>query len=145
MKKKSFLYYLKRDKYLYLLLVLPIIYYAVFRYAPMYGVTIAFKDYNIFAGITKSDWIGLDVFRDIFQMKEFYRTVRNTFLLNFLDLLFGFPFPIILALALNEVRIKWFRKVSQSILYVPYFLSWIVKEVLFTRCSQPIRGCSITC
>ena len=59
-------------------------------------------------------------------MKEFYRTVRNTFLLNFLDLLFGFPFPIILALALNEVRIKWFRKVSQSILYVPYFLSWIV-------------------
>ena len=126
MKKKSFLYYLKRDKYLYLLLVLPIIYYAVFRYAPMYGVTIAFKDYNIFAGITKSDWIGLDVFRDIFQMKEFYRTVRNTFLLNFLDLLFGFPFPIILALALNEVRIKWFRKVSQSILYVPYFLSWIV-------------------
>ena len=126
MKKKSFLYYLKRDKYLYLLLVLQIIYYAVFRYAPMYGVTIAFKDYNIFAGITKSDWIGLDVFRDIFQMKEFYRTVRNTFLLNFLDLLFGFPFPIILALALNEVRIKWFRKVSQSILYVPYFLSWIV-------------------
>lgn len=126
MKKKSFLYYLKRDKYLYLLLVLPIIYYAVFRYAPMYGVTIAFKDYNIFAGITKSDWIGLDVFRDIFQMKEFYRTVRNTFLLNFLDLLFGFPFPIILALALNEVRIKWFRKVSQSILYVPYFPSWIV-------------------
>ena len=126
MKKKSFLYYLKRDKYLYLLLVLPIIYYAVFRYAPMYGVTIAFKDYNIFAGITKSDWIGLDVFRDIFQMKEFYRTVRNTFLLNFLDLLFGFPFPIILALALNEVRIKWFRKVSQSILYVPYFLSWLV-------------------
>ena len=126
MKKKSFLYYLKRDKYLYLLLVLPIRYYAVFRYAPMYGVTIAFKDYNIFAGITKSDWIGLDVFRDIFQMKEFYRTVRNTFLLNFLDLLFGFPFPIILALALNEVRIKWFRKVSQSILYVPYFLSWIV-------------------
>ena len=126
MKKKSYLYYLKRDKYLYLLLVLPIIYYAVFRYAPMYGVTIAFKDYNIFAGITKSDWIGLDVFRDIFQMKEFYRTVRNTFLLNFLDLLFGFPFPIILALALNEVRIKWFRKVSQSILYVPYFLSWIV-------------------
>ena len=126
MKKKSFLYYLKRDKYLYLLLVLPIIYYAVFRYAPMYGVTIAFKDYNIFAGITKSDWIGLDVFRDIFQMKEFYRTVRNTFLLNFLDLLFGFPFPIVLALALNEVRIKWFRKVSQSILYVPYFLSWIV-------------------
>lgn len=126
MKKKSFLYYLKRDKYLYLLLVLPIIYYAVFRYAPMYGVTIAFKDYNIFAGITKSDWIGLDVFRDIFQMKEFYRTVRNTFLLNFLDLLFGFPFPIILALALNEIRIKWFRKVSQSILYVPYFLSWIV-------------------
>ena len=126
MKKKSFLYYLKRDKYLYLLLVLPIIYYAVFRYAPMYGVTIAFKDYNIFAGITKSDWIGLDVFRDIFQMKEFYRTVRNTFLLNFLDLLFGFPFPIILALALNEVRIKWFCKVSQSILYVPYFLSWIV-------------------
>ena len=111
---------------MYLLLVLPIIYYAVFRYAPMYGVTIAFKDYNIFAGITKSDWIGLDVFRDIFQMKEFYRTVRNTFLLNFLDLLFGFPFPIILALALNEVRIKWFRKVSQSILYVPYFLSWIV-------------------
>ena len=123
--KKS-LFYIKRDRYLYLLLILPLTYYAIFRYGSMYGVTIAFKNYSIFAGINGSKWVGLAVFRKIFNLKEFYRAVRNTFLLNFLDLIFGFPTPILLALLINEIRVRWFKRVTQSLMYIPHFISWVV-------------------
>lgn len=117
---------LKRDFYLYLLLTLPMLYFIIFKYLPMYGVIIAFKNYNIFEGTFKSPWIGLDNFIEIFTMGEFYRVLRNTFLLNFLDLFFGFPAPIILALIINEVQKARFKKVTQTILYLPHFLSWII-------------------
>lgn len=73
------MYYLKRDFFLYLLLLLPITYFLIFKYAPMYGILIAFKDYNIFDGIAKSKWIGLSAFKELFGMKDFYRVLRNTF------------------------------------------------------------------
>ena len=118
--------WMKRDIYLYAMLVLPVIYYLVFCYIPMYGTTIAFKDYNIFDGMFKSEWIGFETFKSIFRMKEFSRAVFNTLRLNFLTLIFGFPSPIILALMLNEVKSKWFKKSVQTILYLPHFISWVI-------------------
>ena len=124
--RKGILYYLKRDAFLYLLLLLPVMYFIVFKYAPMYSIVIAFQDYNIFAGISGSQWVGLDVFKEIFRSNDFYRALRNTFLLNGLDLLFGFPAPIILAIIINEIKYNKFKKISQTMLYLPHFLSWVI-------------------
>ncbi|MEO2211062.1 ABC transporter permease subunit [Paenibacillus amylolyticus] len=118
--------YLKRYWQLYALISLPLIYFLIFRYGPMYGVQIAFKDFNLFQGINGSEWIGFDAFREVFGMRDFYTTLRNTFMLNFLDLLVSFPAPIILAIMLYEVRFKWFKKISQTILYIPHFISWVI-------------------
>jgi len=92
----------------------------------MYGTTIAFKDYNLFDGMFKSEWIGFETFKSVFRMKEFSRAVLNTLRLNFLSLIFGFPSPIILALMLNEVKSKLFKKSVQTILYLPHFISWVI-------------------
>ncbi len=118
--------YIKRYWQLYALLSLPIIYFLIFRYGPMYGVQIAFKDFNLFQGINGSEWIGLDAFREVFAMNDFYITLRNTFMLNFLDLLVSFPAPIILAIMLYEIRSSWFKKFSQTVLYIPHFISWVI-------------------
>lgn len=125
-KKKSLLDYLKQDYIFYLLLLVPMLYYLIFHYVPMYGAIIAFKDYNIFKGAFKSEWVGLAVFKEIFQMKEFYQVLKNTIMLNFLDLLLSFPAPIILALVLNEVRKGRFKKSVQTLAYLPHFISWVI-------------------
>lgn len=114
------------DWQLYALLLLPVAYFVIFKYVPMYGVTIAFKDYNMFQGMLKSPWAGFDAFREILGMRDFYRVLRNTLMLNLLDLVISFPAPIILALLLNEVRLKWFKKGAQTILYLPHFISWVI-------------------
>lgn len=118
--------YFKRYWQLYALLALPITYFIIFRYGPMYGVQIAFKDFNLFQGIGGSEWIGFDAFRQVFDMREFYTTLRNTFMLNFLDLLVSFPAPIILAIMLYEIKSIWFKKISQTLLYIPHFISWVI-------------------
>lgn len=115
----------KRQWPLYLLMVLPMTFFIVFKYIPMAGVAVAFKDYNIFRGVWDSEWVGLDVFREIFGMPQFYRALRNTLMLNVFALL-TFPVPIILALMLNELRIKWYKRVSQTLLYLPHFISWVI-------------------
>ncbi|PZE22832.1 ABC transporter permease [Paenibacillus xerothermodurans] len=115
-----------QDWQLYALLFVPMVYFLVFKYVPMYGVTIAFKEFNMFQGVWNSPWIGLDAFREIFQMKDFYKVLRNTMLLNLLDLVISFPAPIILALLLNEIRIHWFKKGAQTVLYLPHFISWVI-------------------
>lgn len=125
-KKLGFMYYLKKDIFLYLLLLLPLTYFIVFKYGPIYGILIAFKDYNIFEGISKSKWIGFDAFKELFAMKDFYRVLRNTLMLNSLDLIVGFPAPIIIAIILNEIRSIWYKKVAQTLLYLPHFLSWVI-------------------
>lgn len=124
--KKLIINNLKRDYVLYILLLLPIAYIIIFKYAPIYGVVMAFQDYNIFEGISGSRWVGFDVFKFIFQQDSFYRALKNTITLNFLDLLAGFPAPIILAILLNELRHEKFKKVTQTILYLPHFLSWVI-------------------
>ncbi|WP_248924077.1 ABC transporter permease [Paenibacillus hamazuiensis] len=115
-----------QDYQLYLLIGLPIVYFLLFKYVPMYGAAIAFKDYNIFQGVLGSEWVGFDNFRQLFAMSQFYQVVRNTLLLNVLDLLFSFPAPIVLAILLNELRVVWFKKAAQTILYLPHFISWVI-------------------
>lgn len=125
-KKNRILHSLKRDSLLYLLLLLPMAYILIFKYAPIYGVLMAFQDYNIFEGISGSEWVGLDVFKFIFEQNSFYRALTNTLVLNLLDLVAGFPAPIILAILLSEIPYVRFKKVTQTILYLPHFLSWVI-------------------
>jgi putative aldouronate transport system permease protein len=125
-KKNSFWRYLDKDKHLYIMLLPGIVFFAVFAYAPMYGVLIAFKDYGVFRGFAASPWVGLKHFRNFIQDPFFFRIIKNTFLLSFYSLLFGFPAPIILALMLNEVRNLNFKKVVQTVSYLPYFISTVV-------------------
>jgi putative aldouronate transport system permease protein len=132
--------YIKNNYLLYLFLVLPMAYFIIFKYASMYGVLIAFKDYNIFQGIMDSPWVGFDVFKEIFSMAEFRRALKNTIVLNLLDLFFGFPAPILLAIALNEIKLKTFKKVSQTILYMPYFLSWVIVGGIAVQIFAPQSG-----
>ncbi|RIX59759.1 sugar ABC transporter permease [Paenibacillus nanensis] len=118
--------YLRRYWQLYALLILPVSYFIIFKYGPMYGIIIAFKDFNFFQGIGGSEWIGFDGFREVFAMPDFYKTLRNTFMLNFFDLLVSFPAPLILAIMLYELKFAWFKKLSQTILYIPHFISWVI-------------------
>ncbi|WP_308167028.1 ABC transporter permease subunit [Acetivibrio sp. MSJd-27] len=108
------------------MMIIVVAYYVVFHYLPMYGVTMAFQDFNVSKGIFGSQWVGLKHFKEFFSSIYAWRTIRNTLLLSFYQLLFGFPFPIILALLLNEVRVKWFKKTVQSITYLPHFISVVV-------------------
>jgi putative aldouronate transport system permease protein len=113
-------------KYLYLLLLPAVIYYIVFKYVPMYGIIIAFKDFSFSRGILGSAWIGFENFRYLFGLNDFYRVFFNSIYLSFLRLLWGFPIPIILALMLNEMRSLRYKKILQTVVYLPHFISWIV-------------------
>lgn len=119
-------YSLKRDWQLYLLLLLPLAFVLVFKYAPMSGLLLAFKEYKIARGFWGSEWIGFKVFNEIFAKPDFVRALRNTLLLNSLDLVFSFTMPIVLALLLNEIKNVLFKRINQTLLYLPHFLSWII-------------------
>jgi putative aldouronate transport system permease protein len=116
----------KHNKLLYLMAVPMIVYLLVFCYYPMYGAVIAFKTFVPARGILGSPWVGLKHFKDFFGSFYFGRLLKNTFLISFWSILFGFPAPILLALMFNEVRGKLFKKVSQTISYLPYFVSLVV-------------------
>lgn len=120
-------------KWIYIMLLPVIAYFIVFRYAPMYGITIAFKNYNIFQGVFKSEWAGFSVFQKIFANKNFWSAIKNTFLLNFAALAVSFPLTIIVSLMLNEIRGVKFKKVTQSVLYLPHFISWVVVAGIATN------------
>ena len=124
---------LKRDWQLYLLLLVPVALVVIFNYAAYPGLRMAFMDYKPAKGYEGSDWVGFKTFVKIFQDADFGRALKNSLVFNLLDLLVGFPMPIILALMLNELRFMKFKKVSQTILYLPHFLSWaIIGSVAFT-------------
>jgi putative aldouronate transport system permease protein len=131
---------LKRMWFLYVILAFPLAHYIIFRYIPMYGVNIAFKEYNLFAGVAKSPWVGFANFREIFMMKNFYMALRNTLLLNITGLLFGFPAPIILAILLNELRVVKFKKIAQTLFYLPHFLSWVIIGGMVLQIFSPTTG-----
>ena len=117
---------LKRNRYIYLMLAPVVAYYLLFHYGPMYGVQIAFRDYSIARGILRSPWIGWENFAAFFRGFYFWRLVRNTLMINLLDLALGFPAPIILALLLNEIRSSSFKRTVQTITYMPHFVSLVV-------------------
>ncbi|WP_169082987.1 ABC transporter permease [Paenibacillus sp. PL91] len=118
--------HIKRDKQLLILFIPCIVFYLLFRYGPLYGLILAFKDYSVFSGVWGSDWVGLKHFIKFFTSDDFWLLFKNTLLLGFYSLIFGFPFPIILAVLLNEVRIKWFKKSVQTFSYLPAFLSVVI-------------------
>ncbi|MEC0229489.1 ABC transporter permease [Paenibacillus alba] len=103
-----------------------LVYYAVFHYAPMYGALIAFKEYSPMKGILGSEWVGFAHFKDFFGSYYFWRILKNTIVISLYSLVFEFPAPIILALLINEVRSKMFKRVAQTITYMPYFISLVV-------------------
>jgi putative aldouronate transport system permease protein len=111
---------------LYALLLPAVAWVALFCYTPMYGVTIAFKDYNSKLGLMGSPWAGLKYFDQFFSTSIFYQTLRNTLMLSFLQLSIGFPIPIVFALLLNQMYFKRYKKVVQTISYAPYFISNVV-------------------
>nr|WP_165280076.1 ABC transporter permease subunit [Paenibacillus protaetiae] len=114
------------NKYLYLMMIPVIAFYGIFHYAPMYGALIAFKDYSPMKGVLGSDWVGLKNFEDFFNSYYFVRILKNTLLISLYSLIFEFPAPILLALLINEVRSRMFKRVVQTITYMPYFISLVV-------------------
>nr|WP_235941500.1 ABC transporter permease subunit [Paenibacillus puerhi] len=131
---------LKRDRHLYLMLLPVIVFYLLFKYAPMVGEIIAFKDYRFADGIFGSKWVGFKHFESLFQSVDFWRVLRNTLLLNVYSLVFGFPVPILLALLLNEVRKEWYKRTVQNLLYLPHFISWAVLGGIFIAMLSPSTG-----
>lgn len=127
--KKGFIYNIKKYRQLYILLIPGIIFFLVFKYLPMIGIVIAFQEYQPWNGVKAiftSPWIGFRNFYDFFTSGNFWEILRNSLSISFLKLLFGFPAPIILALLLNEVGKTGFKRLVQTITYLPYFLSWVI-------------------
>ncbi|SFK94954.1 putative aldouronate transport system permease protein [Paenibacillus sp. 1_12] len=115
-----------QHKYMYMLALPGILFFLLFKFVPMWGLLLAFKEYNPYSGFSGSEWVGLKHFTELFTDKNFYIMLRNTFAINIFGLVFMFPLPIILSLMLNEVRHEVFKRVNQSIVYLPHFLSWVV-------------------
>ena len=108
---------------LYLLLIPGLIYLLLFKYAPMYGIVIAFQNFNIFEGLSKSEWVGLDNFIKLISYEEFYQVFTNTLFISIYKIVFLFPLPILVAVLVNEVRSNIFKRSIQTIIYLPHFLS----------------------
>jgi putative aldouronate transport system permease protein len=130
----------KRDWQLYLLLLLPVAMVIIFKYASYPGLRIAFLDYKPALGYDGSKFIGFGTFQRIFKDADFLKALKNTLIFNFADLIVGFPMPIILAILLNEIHFKRFKKLSQTILYLPHFLSWVIVASIFTQLLKPETG-----
>lgn len=128
------------QKMLYLILLPFIIWYAVFMFKPMYGMVIAFKDYSLFRGISGSEWVGLKNFKDFLTSPEFYVTLKNTLMLNVYSLLLEFPFAILLALMLNEVKNKYLKTIVQTASFIPYFIAIVVATGITINILSPSTG-----
>ncbi|QHW33584.1 sugar ABC transporter permease [Paenibacillus rhizovicinus] len=125
---------------MYALLIPGLIFLLLFKYTPMYGVVIAFQDFNIFSGIKGSEWVGLDQFQKLVHSDDFYQVLTNTLLISLYKIIILFPIPIVVALLLNEVRKMLFKRAIQTIIYLPHFLSWVVISGLFVTLLSPTDG-----
>lgn len=135
--------YLKRYWTLYLLLALPLTYFVVFKYIPMAYIQIGFKKFSIVQNVWDMEWAnnhGFEYFIKAFKNRDFLYALRNTLTLNLLDLVVGFPAPIILALLLNELAFKRFKRITQTVVYMPHFLSWIIISGLALQLFTPSNG-----
>ena len=137
---KSFAVRVKKHR-LHLLMILPVLaQFIIFKYLPLYGILLAFKDYRILQGIAESPWVGFFNFQRLFSSLDFLRVFKNTIVLALLNFIFGFPAPIIQALMINEMRGKIFKRISQSISYLPHFISWVILAGIFMELLSPSRG-----
>lgn len=126
LKRMSNMQYFKQHIWLYVLVLPGLLYFILFKYVPMGGLVIAFKDYSPFLGIWGSKWVGLDQFRKFFSTPDFWKLLRNTLGISLLQLVLYFPAPIILSLFLNEVRHSGYKRTIQTLVYVPHFVSWVI-------------------
>ncbi|CAH1201163.1 MULTISPECIES: ABC transporter permease [Paenibacillus] len=117
---------IRRNKWLYVLVLPGFLYFVIFKYLPMWGIVIAFQDYQPFLGIRNSEWVGFENFTTFFSNPDFFRLLRNTLILAIYDLIFFFPAPIIIALLLNEIRMAFFKRTIQTLVYVPHFVSMVI-------------------
>ena len=125
-KETRILYHIKRNTELYLMAMVPLLVYILFKYVPIFGVIIAFQEYDPFSGLLKSKWVGFAHFESFITGPYFLRLMRNTLLINIYQLVFSFPAPIVLALLLNELKALKFKRVIQSISYLPHFISTVI-------------------
>lgn len=139
-KSNSLLRRAVRQRYLLILLFPGLIYFVIFKYVPMYGIIIAFKDYDFMRGIGGSAWVGLKYFKEFFASPYCFRLIKNTFLLSAVNLILGFPIPIVLALLLNELKSQKLKKLTQTASYLPYFLSTVVVIGILQQLVSPSSG-----
>ena len=125
---------------LYAMLLPGLLFLFVFKYTPMYGIVIAFQEFNIFDGISGSQWVGIEQFRKLIDSEEFGIVFRNTLLISFYKIVILFPIPIVIALFLNEVMSAWFKRLIQTVIYLPHFLSWVIIAGLFINILSPAGG-----
>lgn len=137
---RSLIKTIQRDWQLYFLLILPLAFVFIFKYASYPGLRMAFMNYKPAKGYAGSDWVGFKTFEKIFRDADFLRALKNSLVFNFLDLIVGFPVPILLALLLNELRFKRFKKISQTVLYLPHFLSWVIIASVAYTLFRPNTG-----
>jgi putative aldouronate transport system permease protein len=125
---------------MYLLLIPGLVFLLLFKYTPMYGIVIAFQDFNIFGGISGSEWVGTAQFERLWHSDEFLQVLVNTLLISLYKITILFPIPIVIALMLNEVRRMFFKRTIQTIIYLPHFLSWVIISGLFLNILSPSGG-----
>ncbi len=119
-----------RDKFLYAMMIPGLIWFIVFKYVPMYGVSIAFRNYNIFQGFANAPWVGFANFEKMFNYPAFWQAFNNTIVLSIMKLLIAFPMPILLALMINEIRNSRCKKIVQTVVVLPNFISWVVVSTI---------------
>lgn len=125
-RKSSIINQLIRDRWLYLMLIPGVLYFAVFKYFPMWGILIAFQDYQPYLGFFGSKWVGFSHFQRLFADPDFFNLLKNTLKIAAANLILYFPLPIIVSLMLHEVKNTFFKRVTQTIIYIPHFMSWVV-------------------
>lgn len=139
-KHKPYLLKKSRDLPMYGLLLPGVLLVVIFHYIPLFGIIIAFKDFNPFAGIIKSEWVGLRNFEFFLIDENFWRVMRNTITINIMQIIMGFPIPIIFAILLNELWSARLKKITQTVSYLPYFISWVVAAGIITSVLSPSTG-----
>jgi putative aldouronate transport system permease protein len=136
----EFIRYIRKDYLLYLMVLPGILYIIIFKYIPMYGITIAFQDYKVTSGFHDAPWVGFDNFVNLFSRTGFIRALKNNIIISVAKLVFGFPFPIILSLLINEVRRSKVKKFVQTTIILPNFVSWVVISGLLFALFSPNSG-----
>lgn len=139
-KRKRWFKLFIRQKYLFLMLLPCLLWYVIFHYVPMYGLIIAFKEYDFMAGILGSQWVGLQYFKQFFENPYLWRILKNTFVISINSLVWGFPVPIIFALLLNELGSLKYKKIVQTVTYLPHFISVVIMVGLLKQLTSPTTG-----